>query len=144
MEPEQEIKGLVTRDEPGLAVPAHINVPFDIKTGPMNMYLLTRDKLEVLQAGDDSDESTMFGISIGVFLTTTSILIPLYISGAPHTLLIPFLWMMLFGFGALSFYFGKKWRKCRKKRKEQFEEIIEKYGTVVSLTPQQKTGQPSP
>jgi hypothetical protein len=139
----QEVTGLVTKDEPGLLVQAKIAMPFDIKTGAMNMFLLTKDKVENLKAGNSSDESTAFGISVGVFLALGGILVPLYVSGTAMGRLIPFLWAMTLTSLGASIYLGRKWSALRRKRKREFAEILEN-SVSVALVPTQETTQLPP
>jgi hypothetical protein len=123
---------------PGTTFPTRIGLPINIMADDTNYYLLTRDKIESLKAGTDSDESTLFGVCVGVFVAIASILIPLYISVKPEsreTNLIGLLWVALGASALFSIYFFRKWRKLRQEREKQFKDILEKYKTVVTLDP---------
>jgi uncharacterized membrane protein (DUF441 family) len=111
-----------------------IELSYDIKAPPMVMYLLTKELLKSLRKESASDELTMFGVSIGVVLTIAGVLIPLYIGNiAPHTQLIPFLWAVLVAFGAMAYYFGRKWQRIRGKDDKEFDEVLENSATVVTI-----------
>jgi hypothetical protein len=129
---------------PGMSFPANVTLPVNIMADTTDYYLLTRDKIENLKAGTDSDESTMFGFSLAVCLTVGGILIPLYVTGAPHTLLVPFLWAALFLFAVLSVYFFRRWRALKDKRETQFSDILSKSRTIVTLASASEPKPPFP
>ena len=99
----------------------------------MTQYLLTKDKIQNIRAGASSDESTMFGVGVGVCLTILGVLVPLYITGdqAKTGRLIPFLWATLLFFAALTAYFAKKWYRLRADSDKTFKEILDNSKTVI-------------
>ena len=99
----------------------------------MEYYLLTRDKIENIKAGTDSGETKMYGISVGVCLTIISILIPLYVAGLTNTRIISFLWVGLLAFAAFAYYLFGKDRKLKASRDNNFNDILTKSKTVVTL-----------
>jgi hypothetical protein len=108
-----------------------------------NYYLLTRDKIDNLKAGTDSEEGTWLGITVGACLAIVGILIPLYVTGQTNTQLIPFMWAtFLFCAGAAVRLFFK-WQKFRTKREKQFNDILNKSKTIVTLASASQSKSPS-
>lgn len=126
-----------------MSFPANITLPVNIMAEDTDYYLLTRDKIENLKGGGDSDESTWFGACLAVCLLAVGILIPLYINATPHTLLIPFLWFMAIGSAGMTIYFHKRLTRLREERKERFEAILKKSKTVVTLASTNQSQPPS-
>jgi hypothetical protein len=99
----------------------------------MTQYLLTKDKLHNIRAGVGSDESTMFGVAVGVCSAILGVLIPLYISGdeARTGRLVAFLWAVLVPCAILAVYFGRKWQKLRQDSDRVFDDILKNSKTVI-------------
>jgi len=120
---------------PTATAPAQVGIPYDIRASAdtMTQYLLTKDKIQNIRAGVASDESTMFGLGVGVCTAILGVLIPLYVTGGQANTggLIPFLWAALAAFAVLSFYFGKKWRRLRKDSDTIFQDILDKSKTIL-------------
>jgi len=135
-QPENEIPGLDTAPR-GLEARGVVNLTLDIRATPdqMRLYAINRSTLETLRAGNQSDEDTMFGVSIAVFLTIAGILIPLYVTDAAHGLVVAFMWAVLVSAGASTYYFRGKRKALHEARELAFNDILEKSETVVVLTP---------
>jgi hypothetical protein len=126
---------------PAMSFPANVTLPVNIMADTTDYYLLTRDKIENLKAGSDSDESTWFGACFAVLLFAAGILITIYAGHAPHTMLTPFLWFAFIGSAALMVFFYRRLTRLRRERKERFDEILTKSKTVVTLA---SVGEPKP
>jgi hypothetical protein len=136
MEPEQEIKGLASESESGLAVKGQLKLAIDIKTDVMTMYLLTNDRLESLKGGGESLDFTFFGAFLAIFLTLVGIAIPLYVTNATGRvffaccILAP---VFLLG----SLYFGIRGFKIRTDFKNKIDDLKRNSKTVVEVVSKQ-------
>ena len=119
-----------------VAVQSRLTLPFDIRASAeaLTMYLCNRGMLENIRA-TGSDESTWFGIGIGVFLAAGGVLAPLYLSGYADKTgkLAAFLWAVL-GLSALySIRCWRKWQTQKTKSEATFQKVLEESKTVVSF-----------
>jgi hypothetical protein len=107
-----------------VSVPIHLGLPVTVSGGPMEYYLVPKERIENLRLGTDLGESRTYGFSVGVCLTIMGILISHYLSGQPAPKLIPFLWSALSAFVALAVYLYRKDKKIKAKRESDFSEIL--------------------
>lgn len=143
-QPQPQNSGLTSPLPPGVFFPANVTLPVNIMADTTDYYLLTRDKIENLKAGSDSDESTWFGACFAVVLFAAGILIAIYAGNAPHTMLTPFMWFTLLGSAGMMVFFHKRLQALRKERRERFDEILTKSKTIVTLASASNTRPPAP
>ena len=119
-----------------LAVQSRLNLPFDIRasTLALTMYLCNRGMLESIRA-TGSDESTWFGIGVGIFLAVASVLAPLYIGGYADKTgkLAAFLWAVLILSAVYSARCWRKWQAQKAMSDASFQEVLQESKTVVSF-----------
>lgn len=98
------------------------------------MYLCNRGMLESIRA-TGSDESTWFGVGVGIFLAAGGILAPLYLSGYVDKTgkLAAFLWAVLSLSALFSLRCWRKWQKQKSKSETTFQKVLEESKTVVSF-----------
>ena len=118
------------------AVQSKLNLPFDIRASAqaLTMYLCNRGMLESIRA-TGSDESTWFGIGVGIFLAVAGVLAPLYITGYDKTTgyLPPFLWAVLIMSALFSIRCWQKWGQQKRQALASFNEVLQESKTVVSF-----------